>query len=389
MKIDESLAIYLHIPFCTTKCTYCAFNTYTNLQQLIPQFVESLIKEIVIVGASNPYRDVSSIYFGGGTPSLLSPLELDSILDALYMNFPIKKSCEISFEANPNDLNLGYLRQLRAFGINRLSIGMQSANPHELKLFDRRHDVSEVEGAFDCARQAGFENVNLDLIYGLPAQKVDDWRHSLEYALLLKPEHISLYALGLEDGTPLKNWVENGALASPDDDLAADMYDLATTQMAERGYTQYEISNWSKPGYACQHNMQYWRNLPYIGLGPGAHGFAGQKRYSTILSPQRYIKRLHDNSETFEFPENPVIANLVLIDREAEIAETVITGLRLLDEGIIRKTFFNRFGVDMADYYGDRLTKFVEHKLMTIDSESIKITPQGRLLSNLIFRELV
>ena len=389
MKIDESLAIYLHIPFCATKCTYCAFNTYTNLQQLIPQFVESLIKEIAIVGESNPYRDVISIYFGGGTPSLLSPLELDSILDALYVNFPVKKSCEISFEANPNDLNLPYLRQLRAFGVNRLSIGMQSANPHELKLFDRRHDVSEVKGAFNGARKAGFESINLDLIYGLPSQTLGDWRRSLQYALNLQPEHISLYALGLEDGTPLKNWVERGTLASPDDDLAADMYDLATTQMADHGFGQYEISNWAKQGYDCQHNLQYWRNLPYVGLGPGAHGFAGQKRYSTILSPQRYIKRLQGMSENFVFPETPVTAEIVAIDREDEISETVITGLRLLEEGISRETFLNRFGVDMTDYYGERLTKFVDHQLMTIDSESIKITREGRLLSNLIFRELV
>lgn len=389
MKIDESLAIYLHIPFCSTKCTYCAFNTYTNLQQLIPAFVEALTKEVTIVGEGNPYQDVISIYFGGGTPSLLSPLQLESIVDALYRNFPIKKSCEITFEANPNDLSLSYLRDIHSLGINRLSIGMQSANPSELKLFDRRHDVAEVGYAVDCARQAGFRNVNLDLIYGVPGQSLKDWNHSLRHALSLQPEHISLYALGLEEGTPLKNWVEGGRLPMPDDDLAADMYDLATDVMADKGFVQYEISNWAKPGYESRHNLQYWRNLPYIGLGPGAHGYAAQLRYSTLLSPQRYIKCLDDSEGLSQFPETPATAEKIRVDRVNEISETVITGLRLLQDGIVREAFLKRFGVDIVTHYEGKLTKFVDHHLLAIDSETVKITKEGRLLSNLIFRELV
>ncbi len=271
------VSLYLHIPFCTTKCTYCAFNTYINLESLVEPFVEALATEIRIVARSvdNPTRRVGTIFFGGGTPTLLTLPQFAHILEAIHDVFEVDNGAEITTEANPNDLDYEYLAGLRALGINRVSIGMQSANPTELKLFARRHDHEKVIAVMPQARRAGFDNVNLDLMYGTPYQTLETWRDTLNETVKLSPEHVSLYALGLEDGTPLKEWVEAGRVPTPDDDLAADMYDLATQMLDSAGYHQYEISNWSKTDRECQHNLQYWRNLPYVGLGPGAHGYAG------------------------------------------------------------------------------------------------------------------
>lgn len=334
--MDNPVSVYLHIPFCTSKCTYCAFNTYIKLEPLIEGFVEALIREIEIVGRSKPGQLVHTIFLGGGTPSLLTSEQLRRILKALEASFAVLPNCEITMETNPNDLHEGYTQQLATIGINRLSIGMQSANDNELQLFARRHDNDQVAMALHAARRAGFDNINLDLIYGIPHQSLTGWQWTLEQALKLQPEHISLYALGLEDGTPMHHWVMTGRLPTPDDDLTADMYDMATEMLGGQGYVQYEISNWAKPGYECQHNLQYWRNLPYIGVGPGAHGYADQVRYSTLLSPQEYIRRLKGKTDAvaYVFPNTPVTDEANLIDSAGEIAETLIMGLRLTQEGI-------------------------------------------------------
>lgn len=383
------LAVYLHIPFCRTKCTYCAFNTYTNLDALIDPFVEALAQEITFVGKSKADQDVHTIFFGGGTPSLLTPDHIERILMTIRKYFKVALDAEISLEANPNDISLDYLRELRQRGINRLSLGMQSAVASELALFARRHDNDQTAHAVTAARAAGFDNLNLDLIYGVPHQTLSSWEWSLQQMLALQPDHVSLYALGLEDGTPMKDWVDNGRLPAPDDDLAADMYELATDILEAAGYEQYEISNWSKPGHPCRHNLQYWRNLPYIGLGPGAHGYADGVRYSTILSPQRYIKALQNTDARFTFPQTPAIDQAVTVDREAEIAETLIMGLRLTQEGIDRGKFTQRFGVDLVDLHRPVIDKYVNYGLLQVEDEKVSITQRGRLLSNMIFRELV
>lgn len=207
--------------------------------------------------------------------------------------------------------------------------------------------------------------------------------------LALQPDHISLYALGLEEGTPLKEWVDSGRLPAPDDDLTADMYEAATDKLAQAGFAQYEISNWSKPGHQCQHNLQYWRNLPYIGLGPGAHGYAGGTRYATLLAPHRYIQALQKAESAYVFPLTPATDEAVQVDKAGEIAETLIMGLRLTEEGIHRETFRQRFGTDLVDLHRDTLGKYQGYGLLEIDSERVRITPKGRLLSNTIFRELV
>ncbi|MBL8154827.1 MAG: radical SAM family heme chaperone HemW [Anaerolineae bacterium] len=382
-------SLYIHIPFCAIKCSYCAFNTYTHLDHLIEPFVHALMRELQILAHSQPGLPLHTVYIGGGTPSLLTVNQLSRILSTIRAEFALDPAAEISMESNPSDLHVDYLSALREIGITRLSIGMQSANQTELDLFARRHDFVSVIKAVESARQAGFDNVNLDLIYGIPHQSLADWETTLSAFLKLDVEHVSLYALGLEDGTSLKAWVESGRLPHPDDDLTADMYDLATTMLDAAGYDQYEISNWSRSGRECRHNLQYWRNLPYPGVGPGAHGYAGGVRYSTILSPQRYIKALNENTESFVFPRTPATDNAVLVERDAEIVETLIMGLRLTREGIVRQTFRDRFGIDLLDLHGEVIQRYVQLGLVHVDDEIIRITQAGRLLSSALFREFV
>jgi oxygen-independent coproporphyrinogen-3 oxidase len=390
--LNPFLSIYIHIPFCTSMCTYCAFNTYARIEHLIPAFIEALKTELTFASKSNPYPDVGTIFFGGGTPSLLTPNQFKAILDHISAHFTVLPNAEISTEANPNDLSVEYLSGLRDVGINRLSIGMQSSNNTELKFFARRHHHQGLIEAVHAARQAGFDNINLDLIYGFPTQTLETWQQTLADVLLLDVEHLSLYALGLEPDTPLNNWVENGLVSAPDDDLAADMYDYATEALQKHGYEQYEISNWSKSGLACRHNLQYWRALPYIGIGPGAHGFAGGIRYSVERAPQKYINLLQaanieDTSLTF--PLTPAVDDYNILSRDEEISETLIMCLRLLNDGVHLADFKQRFEVDFLERYEHILPRFANSGLLTIGEDTVKLTKAGRLLCNLIFRELV
>ena len=361
------------------------------MEQLVPAFVDALAREIEWAAQGAGGQRVHTIFFGGGTPSLLTARQFEHLLAELHRHFDITADAEITIEANPNDLDRGYLRSLRTLGINRLSIGMQSSDETELRLFDRRHDNEAVVRAGAAARSAGFDNLNLDLVYGAPHQTMTTWAATLRQALALAPEHISLYALGLEDGTSMQVWVERGKLPAPDDDLAADMYELATDMLGAAGYGQYEISNWAQPGRECRHNLQYWYNEPYLGLGPGAHGFAGGVRYSVILSPQRYIKALTEaaTSPSGGWPRTPALAEAAVLERDDEIAETLIMWLRLTREGVGRARFAQRFGVDLVDLHRAIIERFRLQGLIEVDDERVRLTPAGRLLSNIIFREFV
>jgi oxygen-independent coproporphyrinogen III oxidase len=387
--VSTSVSLYIHIPFCATKCTYCAFNTYTNQEDLFSEFVEALIREICIVSQNSPYDSVRTVFLGGGTPTLLSPAQLEHILNAVRSEIGLVSDAEISIEANPNDLTYDYLYQLRTIGFNRLSIGMQSANLNELQLYARRHDNSAVVTAFTAARDAGFANINLDLIYGAPHQTLDDWAFSLQQALTLDPEHIAMYALTLEEGTPMQAWVNRGRLPMPDDDNVAAMYEFADDLLAASGYEQYEISNWSKQSYACHHNLQYWHNLPYIGLGPGAHGYAAGVRYSTILRPQHYIDALAKTTGYLQFPHTPAVIDSRVVTKEDEISETLMMGLRLTTQGIERHTFQRRFDVDLMELHGTTLEHFACLGLLEISEHAVRISETGRLLINVILRELI
>ncbi len=370
-------------------CSYCAFNTYTDLEALIPDFVQALVREVEFLGKSNPGYEVHTVFFGGGTPSLLSPKQYDALMHTIHGSFRVVSDAEISIETNPNDLSTEYLRSLRAIGLNRLSIGMQSANSHVLRLFNRGHDQQMVIQAVEAGRRAGFDNISLDLIFGVPGQTLDDWQKTLDAGLGLDVEHFSTYGLELKGGTLLTEQVRAGEVAEPDDDIAADMYDWMTERFAAAGYEQYELSNWCKPGYEARHNLQYWHIHPYLGLGPGAHGYVEHQRTIVLRHPQKYIERMRHAPDVMAFPESPATSKLTKVDRTEEMSDVLMMGLRLTRDGVQRQAFQQRFGVDPVALHEETIEKFVGYGLLSVDQEAIRLTQRGRLLSNAVIRELI
>ncbi|HUE99615.1 MAG TPA: radical SAM family heme chaperone HemW [Anaerolineales bacterium] len=402
-------SLYFHIPFCTHRCAYCDFNTYAGQEEMIPAYVDALIREIELVGnfarvAKSPIGERSrsdsgsvveahTIFFGGGTPSLLSPKQFESIFRAIRTNFTLQGDAEITIEANPGTVSYTNLLELRKIGINRLSYGVQSANTEELHMLERAHNFFDVIEAVTSARKAGFENLNLDLIYGLPEQTLSTWQTTLKRTLDLHPEHLCAYALTLEHGTPFGRWASKGLLPLPDPDLAAEMYECASDILEASGYVQYEISNWSKPQHECRHNLQYWRGLPYLAFGAGAHGYANGYRYSNVLRIKTYIERLSNldpRVSHLEFPLSPAAVNQHKQTLTDDMSEFMITGLRLTQEGISEEDFQARFGQSMRAVYGKELADLL--KLGLIENGAgrrIGITKRGRLLGNQVFMRFV
>lgn len=382
-------SVYLHIPFCAHICSYCAFNTYADLGDLQEPTVQAIAAEVRSIGQSRPDLLVHTIFFGGGTPSALTPQQFSHIFDAINSSFVLAEDAEITVEANPNDLNREYCAALHQMGVNRLSVGVQSANAHELRLFDRQHDYPAAVEALENARYAGFDNISVDLIYGTPGQTLEDWERSLRSVLTLRPEHISLYALELKGGTRLTRDVRSGLIAPLDDDLAADMYDLATELFAAAGLQQYEISNWCLPRYESRHNRQYWLNEDYLGIGPGAHGYANGLRYTVIRLPQRYIARMNDAAASYSYPRSPATARAVRVDRETEMQETIMMGLRLVQEGILRERFKRRFGADLVDLKATVIKRYTDLGLLEVLDDRVRFTREGRFLSNRVIADLI
>lgn len=392
----KAYSLYLHIPFCQHRCGYCDFNTYAGLETAIPDYVRALCAEIELAGAAAGGRlAVHTIFFGGGTPSLLSAAQVESVLQAVAAAFDLLPEAEITMEANPGTLARDYLQALRGLGVNRLSLGVQSANPGELLLLERIHDYPDVIRSVTWARQAGFDNLNLDLIFGLPEQELSTWQRTLGLVLGLYPEHFSLYALSLEHGTPFGRWAKRGLLSTPDPDRAADMYEWASEQLDAHGYGQYEISNWAQrlPDgnvRACRHNLQYWRNQPYLGLGAGAHGYAAGVRTANVLAPGAYIQRLlHAGGDLPAFPRTPATQTATTIDREAEIAETMMMGLRLTQEGVSNEAFLARFGETLEQRFGAQIEKLRRQGLLEWRDQRLRLTQTARLVGNRVFVEFI
>lgn len=386
----NKLSLYIHIPFCAVRCGYCAFNTYTDLEHLIPDYISALCRELIFAGEKAGDKRVHTVYFGGGSPSLLSARQLEEVVCQVSQHFCLESDAEISLEANPNDLSEPYLRSLRRIGFNRLSIGMQSANAAILKMFDRRHDMAAVAAAVRFARRAGFDNVNLDVIFGSPGETLADWKETIQSALGLSPEHFSVYGLELKGGTRLRQQVDAGEQPRPDDDVFADMYEFASAALDEAGYDQYEISNWRLPAKECRHNLQYWRNLDYLGAGAGAHGFYAGCRYSTIASPQRYIAALRDGGDDrAQVCLTPAVAKASRVSEADDLYETIMMGMRLTEEGVNRGRFRRRFGRDLVDMFPATTRKLMAAGLIDVTMERVCLSEAGRLLSNLVIREYV
>ncbi|HEX8034009.1 MAG TPA: radical SAM family heme chaperone HemW [Ktedonobacterales bacterium] len=420
----DTISLYLHIPFCHAKCHYCDFNSYAGMLGLRERYVAALIDEIRLSGSqarlpNGQPRRCRTIFLGGGTPSLLTSEQVSAILSAARDAFAVDADAEITLEANPGTLEYGHLDELRAVGVNRLSMGAQSFDPALLRWMGRIHSPQEIETAFQSARGAGFSSVNLDFIYALPGQSLDTWSATLDRALALAPEHLSLYSLIVEEGTPLFRWVEQGRVQPADEDIAADMYELAQARLAQAGYHHYEISNWALPGHECRHNLTYWHNLPYIGLGAGAHGSYAHQRYSEARPIHDYIARVQATAASripcedihqhqlgvlrrsrlsmaepviqWQFsPKLPAAATVELedISNKLEMAETAILGLRLVD-GLDLRAFERRFGRAFEHVFGAQLSEVRSYGLLETQGDRLRLTERGRLLGNEVFERLL
>ncbi|MEN0072217.1 MAG: radical SAM family heme chaperone HemW, partial [Propionicimonas sp.] len=299
LAADDSLSLYLHVPFCATRCGYCDFNTYTaaelgsapgaSQRAYLDAVRAELDLALAVLGRARP---VTTVFFGGGTPTLLPAAELVGLLDAVRQRFPLVADAEVTTEANPESVDAGYLEALVDGGFNRLSLGMQSSVPHVLAVLDRRHTPGRVGRVVGWARAAGFGAVSLDLIYGSPGESAADWRTSLRHALDLGPDHLSAYSLIVEPGTRLAARIKRGELPGIEDDVHADFYLAAEAELAAAGLEWYEVSNWALPGQECRHNLAYWRSRDWWGIGPGAHSHVGGVRWWNLRHPSRYSARL-------------------------------------------------------------------------------------------------
>ncbi|HUS82470.1 MAG TPA: radical SAM family heme chaperone HemW, partial [Dehalococcoidia bacterium] len=288
--MSECHSLYVHVPFCRSKCAYCDFNSYARQERLMPAYVDALLREATFWEGSGAVGNVETVYFGGGTPSLLPIAEATRLMDGLRRLFDVAGDAEVTLEANPESVDDAHMETLRKMGVNRLSLGVQSFDDGELRFLGRIHDAARAEEAYRAARKAGFDSVSIDLIFGLPEQTVTRWRNSLEQAVALEPDHLSLYALTLEEGTPLSRRIAEGECPEPDADAQADMYAWSSARLAKAGYEQYEISNWAKAGHRCRHNLTYWHSEPYLGLGAGAHSYIDSYRLANQRLPARYIE---------------------------------------------------------------------------------------------------
>jgi oxygen-independent coproporphyrinogen-3 oxidase len=384
----QALSLYLHIPFCKTRCTYCAFNTYTNAEAYLPAYVAALCNELRWLGHVTQ-QPVHTIFLGGGTPSLLSPSQIANILQTCRAAFQISPEAEITLEVNPLSASDAYFARVRAAGINRLSIGMQSVHRSELRLMARDHDADAVPRTVRAARAAGFENINLDLIFALPYQTLAMWLESLQAALALQPQHLSLYALELESGTAMTRDVERGRLPLPDDELAAEMYEAADELLAQHGLLQYEISNWARSGWECRHNLQYWHNLPYLGAGAGAHGYADGVRYAIVRPIPRYIALASAQDAPLPFPFTASVEWHERIDAQTAMLEHLFTGLRLVRQGVRDSEFKARFGVALSEVFGEPFAKLRAQGLLQHEGDAWRLSRSARLISNRVFAALL
>src|ERR1044071_8211454 len=373
--------IYIHIPFCRSRCSYCDFATGAYEGALAERYVRAVAREVTAFRSTEDITDVDTIYFGGGTPSLLTPAQVAHILGSVRDRFRVAGDAEVTMEMNPGTVTPDALREFRALGINRASFGAQTFDDLELKRLGRTHTADDVRRTFSLLREAGFTNISFDLIAGLPSQTLAGWSNNLTQALALRPEHLSFYILEVHEGTPLAEQIRRGAEPRPDDDLAAEMYRLMLERACGAGYEHYEISNLCLPGYQSRHNTKYWRGDAVYGFGCSAHSYDGRRtRWSNERDAARYTALV-------EAGHTPVVETTELDERAAR-AESVFLGLRLM-RGLNLEEYRTRFGEDLRAEYADDLTRLSEAGLIELDKDLMKLTTTGALLSNEVFSTFV
>jgi oxygen-independent coproporphyrinogen-3 oxidase len=386
-QVDDPFGVYVHIPFCAHVCPYCDFNTYAGQTSRIPAYVDAACQETAMWSPLFDGRRAATIFIGGGTPSLLEPGQIRRIIAACRSAFDVAPDAEVTIEANPNDLEEAFCHAVRHAGVTRLSIGAQTLNHRGLRVLGRLHDAKQIARAVAAARRSGFDNVSLDLIYGWPGQSLEMWREDLNRVLAgevggAAPEHFSLYELIVEPGTPMADAVARGILTSLDADAAADYSELAAEMLSAARWLHYEIANWSADRrFASRHNAIYWRNGDYAGIGAGAHGHVASRRTMNQPSPRRYITSVMEG-------QSPA-TNIETIGAETAMSETMMLGLRLLEDGVSATAFGSRHGVSLMDQFGSEVHRLLDCQMLERVADRVRLTPRGAALANSVCTEFL
>lgn len=375
-----SSSLYIHIPFCVAKCSYCSFNSYAGLERLQERYVDALAVEYRNVASEGQRTGLETVFLGGGTPSLLSNDQLRRLFGVISTDFAIETGAEISIEANPGTVDMEKLDTLLQCGINRLSIGVQSFNNVELSTIGRIHSAEEASSAIENAQAAGFQNLSVDLMYGLPGQTPKSWLQSLETVLAMSVQHLSLYQLTVEDETPLKLMIEGDRVQLPGEDDVAEMDEITASLLEIRGFEQYEISNFATKDHQCRHNVNYWNNGDYYGIGAGAVSYSNGKRIKNCADPTHYCDLLEAGQS--------VVAEEERLEHKESFRETVIMGLRM-NRGISINALKLRYGLDFNQVYGEIIQDLFVRNLLERSKNHFYLTEKGRTFANLVMAELV
>lgn len=378
--MNKSIGLYIHIPFCKAKCNYCDFNSYPGKTVLMEPYFHALETEMRQLRDKGTGTIVPTVFIGGGTPSLADPLLINGLMDACRRNFRLAGNAEISIETNPGTLSFEKFTDYKACGINRLSIGLQAWQDRLLKELGRIHSREEFLENLKLARKAGFDNINVDLIFGLPGQTMNDWTETLDNIVSLDIEHISCYSLKIEEGTVFGSRLASGELEEPDDELDRQMYRYAVESLAGNGYKHYELSNFAKPGLECRHNLVYWMAEKYLGIGAGAHSYLEGCRFNNVYGIEDYIDRVEKGS-VYRENEQP-------IDKTEAMSEYMILGLRLID-GVSLDAFEARFGVGAELIFGAQMVKLEGRRLLEHDGDRWRLTRAGLDFGNTVFMEFL
>ena len=377
----KPMGLYIHIPYCASRCHYCDFNTYRFDAAEAERYLQGLAQEIALYAGASAlqHRRIDSVFFGGGTPSILEASQIVGILERCRAAFVLGDGTEISLEANPGTVDLRKLLALKEGGVNRLSFGAQALQDRLLLRIGRAHSGEEAEQAFRMAREAGFNNVNLDLMFGLPDQSLDQWAESLRWAIRLNPEHLSIYGLIVEEGTRFFHEQRTGVLGLPDEETEAAMYRMAVERLGAAGFEHYEISNFARPGFRCRHNLIYWEHHEYVGLGPGAHSFLEGRRFYNELLPANYVRAIQERGTA--------VAGGERLTAEELRSERLMLGLRMR-AGLEVQTVKEALGVeDLA--LSDRVARLLDHGWLGLNDGRLQITERGLLVANELIVQLL
>lgn len=373
-------SLYIHIPFCQTKCHYCSFSSFAGQSKLYLSYLNALKKELNSISKTAMIPALETVFIGGGTPTCLPPSLVLDLLQHLTQSFELVKNVEFSMEANPGTVDRGYLNMLLEAGVNRISFGVQSFDDNELVSLGRSHNKNVARTAIEDAKKCGFQNINLDLMYGLPGQGPSSWENSIQEGLALPVTHLSLYQLTVEPETPFWELLQSKQLSLPSEDDVLQMDEVTENNLTVAGFNRYEISNYAKAGFECRHNINYWLNMDYMAAGAAAVSFQCGKREKRVLDPSEYIRRvLCGESAVFEKE---------CLSRESSFRETVIMGLRMVC-GVSRETLFKRYGISIERYYGATLSQLIGSNLVELTEAHLRITEKGFPFSNMIMAELV